>query len=109
MHPHAPFQGWWYGMGTSVPTVDAGYGFRFGKWKLVVGSTSCTQEDCSIPMLFDLDNDLGETKNLNDTYPGVLEAIIANFSVWNASVQHSRAAESFCVDGPQDAPLLGLA
>ena len=92
-------------MGTSVPTATAGYGFRYGKWKLVVGSTSCTQLDCSVPMLFDLEVDLGETVNLKDTYPDVLEAIMANFSVWNASVQHSRTTESFCEDGPQERAL----
>ena len=91
-------QGWYYGMGTSVPTVERGYGYRYGKWKLAVGGYSCTSDDCKATMLYDLSSDLGERHNLNETHPGVLAAIVANFSAWNASVQHSRAHESFCVD-----------
>ena len=50
------------------------------------------------PLVFDLHADLSETTNLNETYPDVLAAIAANFSAWNASVQLSRATESFCDD-----------
>lgn len=91
---------WYYGMGThGVPTVEQGFGFRFGKWKYVVGSKSCTSPDCRAPQLYDLSLDISETTNLNDTYPDVLAAIAANFSIWNASVQLSRSNESFCDDG----------
>ena len=40
-----------YGMGTNVPTVERGYGYRYEHWKLVVGSTSCNSDDCRVPML----------------------------------------------------------
>ena len=41
-----------------------GYGYRSGSWKLLVGSTSCGSANCSVPMLFDLASDLGETRDL---------------------------------------------
>jgi arylsulfatase A-like enzyme len=94
--PMAPERsiGWWYYGAT--PTVSKGYGFRQGNWKLVVGSASCTLEKCQVPQLYDLSVDLGERNDLSLDYPDVLSGLLANFSVWNASVAESRRTESKC-------------
>ena len=70
-------QGWYYGMGTSVPTVERGYGYRYGKWKLAVGGYSCTSNDCKATMLYDLSTDLGEQNDIADEHPGIVEQIKA--------------------------------
>jgi len=86
--------GWWYYSG--APDVDKGYAYRFGKWKLVVGSESCNNDDCKKPTLYNLEENLGEFDDLSDIYPEVLKAIMANFSAFNASVANSREFESYC-------------
>jgi len=86
--------GWWYF--TGIPTIENGYGYRYGKWKLVVGSQSCSDEECRRPQLFDLELDLGEWNDLAGTHPDILEAILANFTKFNASVANSRELESMC-------------
>ncbi len=86
-----------------VADPKLGYGFRYGKWKLVVGSVSCTKDDCRQPQLYDLDADLGERHDLAigpQARPDVLKAIEANFSAWFGGVLASRKEESRC---PQDA------
>ena len=86
-----------------VADPKLGYGFRYGKWKLVVGSVSCTKDDCRQPQLYDLDADLGERHDLAigpQARPDVLKAIEANFSAWFDGVLASRKEESRC---PQDA------
>ena len=73
-----------------------GYGYRSGSWKLVVGSTSCGWANCSVPMLFDLASDLGETRDLAAARPDVLAAMLTNVSAWADTVTRSRALESLC-------------
>merc|ERR1711871_584922 len=70
--------GWWYN--TPRKTVSDGWGYRYGKWKYVVGSVSCKKDDCRVPQLYDLSNDLGEKHDLSATHPYVLTAIEANFT-----------------------------
>ena len=90
--------GWMY----ALPTMDAkrGYGYRWGKWKYVAGSASCTEDACMQPQLYDLEADLGERNNLAAAQPAVLAAIEANFTSWYNSMQDSRANEAHCDTGP---------
>jgi arylsulfatase A-like enzyme len=81
-------------------TADDGYGFRYGKWKLVVGGRSCTQEECKRPMLYDLEADLGERRDLSSAHPDLMAAMIHNFTLWRASVHQSRQHESRCTTNP---------
>jgi len=81
------------------------YGYRFGKWKYVHGSTSCHHDDCKQDQLFDLEADLGEKNDLAAVYPDVLTAIKANFSLWYDSVTNSRAVESLCGGQPTPTPI----
>jgi len=80
--------------------LDTPYGYRYGKWKYVRGSTSCKSADCQTDMLFDLDLDLGEKNDISAQFPEVLEAIKANFTEWYDSVTKSRNEESLCGDKP---------
>ena len=89
VHP----MGWMYN-GWDDKTADLG--FRFGQYKYVRGSKSCSNDDCKKPMLFDLAADLGEHTDLSKTLPDVFAAIQANFSTWYASVLHSIVNESQC-------------
>ena len=83
-----------------------GKGFRCGKWKLVQyhrplqnhTDQSCWGQDCQGKnLLYDLSTDLGERHDLSDTEPTVLAAMMANASVWFASVTRSIGkAESDC-------------
>jgi arylsulfatase A-like enzyme len=92
------------GLGWAFKSIDAtsewGYGFRYSKWKLVVGSMSCAQDDCKQPMLFDLESDLGERHDLSEAHPDITNAMLANFSAWQASVRASRTYESRCQTNP---------
>ena len=82
------------------PNSARGYGYRSGRWKLVVGSTSCgSGGGCSLPMLFDLSTDVGEAVDLAAEHPDLVEAMERNFSDWATSVSESRAVESECPDG----------
>jgi len=74
--------------------------FRYGKWKYVHGTRSCTDKDCKSDMLFDLNADLGETTNLASKFPHVLVDIKRNFSLWQASVRHSIDAENLNCSHP---------
>eukprot|EP01062_Namystynia_karyoxenos_P066074 TRINITY_DN60095_c0_g1_i1.p2 TRINITY_DN60095_c0_g1~~TRINITY_DN60095_c0_g1_i1.p2 ORF type:complete len:665 (+),score=191.16 TRINITY_DN60095_c0_g1_i1:96-1997(+) len=76
-------------------------GFRFGKWKYVKGSTSCSNADCKKELLYDLSVDLGEKNDISAQHPDILAALRANMTAWYASLGHSRAAESKC---PGSAP-----
>jgi hypothetical protein len=80
--------------------LDSPWGYRYGKWKYVRGSTSCKTDDCQKDMLFDLEADLGEKNDLGAQFPDVLKAIKANFTEWYDSVSKSRAEDSFCGDKP---------
>jgi len=86
--------GWWYY--NAVPTQAHGWGFRYGNWSYVHGSVSCTADNCSEPMLFDLTTDLAQRTDLKATYPDVLASMISRFATFNTSVQRSRAVESMC-------------
>lgn len=86
--------GWWYRV--PIPSANYGFGFRYGYWKFVQGSTSCTQDNCSKPQLYNLSADLGERHDLAAAYPDTLADMIAKFAAFNASIQYSRAFESRC-------------
>ena len=81
-----------------TPNVTAGwgYGYRYGRWKMVVGGESCREPDCLRPMLYNLDDDLGERVDLAAAQPDVLNAMLANFSEWQQSIYRSRKEESQC-------------
>ena len=90
--------GWIY----AIPAMKAkhGYGYRWGKWKYVVGSVSCTEDACQQPQLYDLETDLSERNNLAAKNPAVLAAIEANFTAWLDSIWVSRTNEARCEHGP---------
>eukprot|EP01047_Picozoa_sp_COSAG01_P064168 COSAG01_NODE_8445_length_2783_cov_2.478018_3_plen_262_part_00 len=77
-------------------------GFRCGKWKLVNGTKSCpSNADChSGPMLYDLEEDLGERNDLAKQKPEVLASMIKNLTTWYNSVLHSIEHESQCPNAP---------
>lgn len=91
-----PARGIGWAMDNIEATPHSGYGFRYGKWKLVVGSISCAVDECLRPMLYDLDADLGERHDLSQQAPMVLKAMLHNYSLWQQSVRHSRTHESRC-------------
>lgn len=97
--------GWMY----MKPDADAhyGYAYRYKNWKLAVGGVSCHADkasfNCSKPQLYDMSNDIAENHDLALSKPAILEAILANFSVWQASVLNSMANESQCT-GPGPSP-----
>ncbi len=86
------------GLGYYDPKINIahGHGYRYGKWKYVEGSTSCTISECRTPMLFDLEADLGERHDLSDIYPEILSDLQDKFLEWHASVMKSRKEESKC-------------
>lgn len=49
------------------------YGYRYGKWKLVDGTKSCSHEDCKKPMLFDLSVDLEEKTDLSEERTDIMK------------------------------------
>ena len=55
-------------------SVEKGYGYRYGKWKYVQGSVSCSgplaNTTCQLPMLYDLETDLGERNDVQRAVPG---------------------------------------
>lgn len=81
--------GWMFGTTKQVE-------YRHGKWKYIHGSKSCGNDNCRVPELYDLSQDLGEKNNLASTEPDVLAAVSANFPSWLASVQHSHTVEQGC-------------
>lgn len=88
--------GWMF----STWSLDSPYGYRYGKWKYVRGSTSCKAADCQKDMLFDLELDLSEKTDIGAQFPDVLKAIKANFTQWHDSISKSRYEESLCGDKP---------
>lgn len=70
--------------------------FRYGQWKYVHRSKSCSNDDCMVPMLFDLSNDISEQHDVSAEFPEIFSAIQHNFSVWYTSVLHSIVNESQC-------------
>ena len=77
-------------------TLVHGWGFRYGKWKYVEGSKSCTEDICKKPQLFDLENDLGERRDVSAEHPVVLKTLQNKFWIWHGSVMNSRREESRC-------------
>ena len=77
--------------------IQRGYGYRYGKWKYVEGSASCSDDsDCRKPMLFDLETDLGERHDISAKYPEILRDLQNRFLEWHHSVMNSRREESKC-------------
>eukprot|EP00041_Stephanoeca_diplocostata_P013753 m.243604 g.243604 ORF g.243604 m.243604 type:complete len:667 (+) comp19455_c0_seq1:121-2121(+) len=91
IHP----MGWMYN-GWNATDGTTNKGFRYGNWKFVERSKSCTNEDCKQPMLFNLAVDLEERFDVSHKYPEIFEAIQRNFSVWYSSVLRSIVNESKC-------------
>lgn len=85
--------------------IDNGYGYRYGRWKYVEGSTSCHNADCNRPLLFDLETDLGERHDLSQEHPELLQDLQAKFLDWHSSVVNSRKHESKCQHTPQELAL----
>lgn len=73
-----------------------GWGYRYGPWKLVQGSASCTKEDCKQPQLYNLESDLGERNDLAAEHPDILADLILKFQNWYQSILKSRRDESNC-------------
>mmetsp|Transcript_26788 Transcript_26788/g.73712 ORF Transcript_26788/g.73712 Transcript_26788/m.73712 type:complete len:221 (+) Transcript_26788:1448-2110(+) len=76
--------------------VSEGWGYRFGQWKYVEGSASCTVPDCQRPQLFDLEADIAERNDLSSQYPEILADLQLKFRDWHNSVMKSRREESKC-------------
>mmetsp|Transcript_13564 Transcript_13564/g.21822 ORF Transcript_13564/g.21822 Transcript_13564/m.21822 type:complete len:164 (+) Transcript_13564:13-504(+) len=76
--------------------TENGWGYRFGRWKYVEGSTSCKVSDCQKSQLFDLETDLGERHDLSSEYPYILAHLKLKFQDWHESVLKSRIEESNC-------------
>lgn len=93
---------------TPQASPQYGYSYRYGNWKLVVGGISCAAArasfNCSQPQLYNMDNDIGENINLAGTHPGILAAILDNFTLWQKSVLNSMANESKCTNTPPPGP-----
>jgi arylsulfatase A-like enzyme len=58
-----------------------GRAMRDGPWKLVV-----PRKDGASPMLFDLDADLGETRNVAAEHPERVRRMMAALAAWRADV-----------------------
>eukprot|EP00056_Hartaetosiga_gracilis_P007835 m.112764 g.112764 ORF g.112764 m.112764 type:complete len:83 (-) comp12789_c1_seq16:1412-1660(-) len=61
-----------------------------GRWKLVHNSESCSQAECKVPQLFDLETDLAETMDVSAKYPTVFNSMLANLTRWVNGVLESR-------------------
>lgn len=86
------------GIGFSDPKLKIvnGWGFRYGRWKFVEGSTSCQEPSCKKAQLYDLETDIGERHDLADEHPGILADLQIRFLEWHESVMRSRREESKC-------------
>eukprot|EP00536_Pseudo-nitzschia_multiseries_P000564 jgi/Psemu1/249692/estExt_Genewise1Plus.C_70067 len=76
--------------------VGSGWGYRFGRWKYVEGSVSCSVSDCKKPQLFDIEADIGERHDLSSEYPDILADLQLKFRDWHNSIMKSRREESKC-------------
>jgi hypothetical protein len=88
--------GWMFN-GWDASSKDTHLAFRYGQWKYVRNSKSCSNADCKVAQLFDLSADLGEKHDVSKDHPAVFAAIEANFSTWYQSVLRSIVNESQCV------------
>mmetsp|Transcript_2165 Transcript_2165/g.4374 ORF Transcript_2165/g.4374 Transcript_2165/m.4374 type:complete len:817 (+) Transcript_2165:442-2892(+) len=85
------------GFGFAKSNSDmTGWGFRMGKWKLVVENFGCTVEDCFQSQLFNLENDLGERNNLASTRIAMRRKMENKLRDWVTSLEASREMESLC-------------
>jgi len=90
--------GWMYN-GWQDPQAngsDSHAAFRFGQWKYVHRSKSCSSPDCLAPMLFDLSKDISESTDVSKANPDIFAAIQRNFTTWYKSVLNSIVNESKC-------------
>ena len=60
-----------------------GAAVRDGPWKLVVDRPAGTP---GLPLLFNLDDDLGEQENLASAHPERVERLLAALEAWRANV-----------------------
>ena len=61
------------------------WAIRQGKWKLVNAF-----KDRSLPVLFNLEQDMGETVDLRNQYPEIVESLQRKYDAWNARMQPAR-------------------
>jgi hypothetical protein len=75
---------------------------------MVTGGISCDSSkatfDCSKPQLYDMETDFYENHDLAATYPDVLAALEANFTVWYNTIHDSINNESKCESTPSPSP-----
>jgi arylsulfatase A-like enzyme len=76
--------------------VTNGWGYRYGPWKYVEGSKSCTLPECQQPQLFNLEEDIGERQDISSVYPDILADMKLKFMDWYHSIMKSRRDESSC-------------
>jgi arylsulfatase A-like enzyme len=77
-------------------TLVNGWGYRYGRWKYVEGSSSCKDDACRKAQLYDLETDLGERHDVSAEHPDILANLQKKFWVWHASIMKSRRDESRC-------------
>jgi arylsulfatase A-like enzyme len=77
-------------------TLVNGWGFRYGEWKYVHGSRSCSVKECRQPQLYNLEMDMGERQDLAKERPDILHDLQRRFQMWHKSIMHSRRSESHC-------------
>ena len=65
---------------------------RVGKWKLHVARGFRGEDRREMPQLFDLSIDPGESYNLADRYPGLVEKLIAKMEVFDGEIREQRPA-----------------
>lgn len=69
-----------------VMSVEHGYAYRYGRWKLVAGGISCVAKhatfDCSKPQLYDMVNDYAENHDLSGEYPEVHGIDLCQHIAW---------------------------
>lgn len=94
------------GIGFVNPKLNIvnGWGYRYGKWKYVEGSTSCEEKSCRKAQLYNLETDIGERHDLADEHPNILAELQICFIEWHESIMRSRREESKC-QNVKDLPL----
>jgi len=93
--------GWLFNLWNVHGLDNSHQGFRYGKWKYVNGTRSCSNSDCRGAMLYNLFDDIGELNDVSSAYPDVLVDIEKNFSTWKASVQRSMEVENLKCGKPK--------
>ena len=72
--------------------ADSLNAIRVGKWKLHVARGFRGEDRREMPQLFDLSIDPGESYNLADRYPGLVEKLIAKMEVFDGEIREQRPA-----------------